>query len=179
MGTRRWRWGDALTAAAALGAADRRLLLLLARLPLAPVETLARLSGTAGPSAVYRGMNALRAGDLVAVLHAPQAARRSARLWHLTDLGLATLGCDQGVDPAALAREGGLGRAALLAALRRPPAGALPSARCAGGRRTGASHVARVGAPLARHLRPPTRQEAGDAAPPRLRQVRLGAWRAE
>jgi hypothetical protein len=114
-------WRDAEEAAAALTPAGRRLLCLLARLPLAPVATLSRLCGTAGAAATYRHIDRLRAAELVDAIHAPLGPRRSHQLWYPTDLGLATLGLDQGADPAALARTHRHRRLGLLTRLRRLP----------------------------------------------------------
>jgi len=97
------------------------LLGLLARLPLAPVEILARLCGKAGPSAAYRHLDRLRAAGLADALHTPLGPRRPLLLWHPTDLGLAALGIDRGCEPAALARAHRLRRGDLLALLRRLP----------------------------------------------------------
>lgn len=119
--TARPQWRDAVAAAGRLRAADRQLLLLLARLPLLPVRPLAQLYGTAGPAAVYRRLDRLDEAGLVTDLYAPTAARQAPQLWHLTDLGLAALTHDRGVDPKALARANGLGRGALATTLRRLP----------------------------------------------------------
>ena len=114
-------WRDAEDAAAALTPAGRHMLLLVARLPLAPVAVLARLCGTQGPSPAYRHLDRLRAAGLADAVHAPLGPRRSPQLWHPTDLGLAALAITEGADPAALAREHRLRRLDLLARLRRLP----------------------------------------------------------
>lgn len=114
-------WRDAAAAAATLTPARRHLLHLLSGLPLAPVDLLARLSGVAGPAAVYRHLGRLCAAGLAEAVHPPLGPRRSHRLWHPTDLGLATLGLDRGVAPATLARAHGLRRHDLLERLRRLP----------------------------------------------------------
>lgn len=118
---RRPSWRDAEGAAAALTPARRDLLGLLSRLPLAPVATLSRLRGTAGPAATYRHLDRLRAAGLADAVHAPLGPRRSHRLWYPTDLGVATLGLDRGTEPTALVRAQRLRRPDLLARLRRLP----------------------------------------------------------
>jgi DNA-binding transcriptional ArsR family regulator len=112
------RDADTASAPAPAGA---RLLHLLARLPLAPVEVLARLCGMAGPSAVYRHLDRLRASGLADACRVPLGPRRAHRLWHPTDRGLATLGQVQGLDPTDLARRHHLRRSDLLARLRHLP----------------------------------------------------------
>src|SRR4051794_35903382 len=84
--------------AAAPTPASTHLLHLVARLPLAPAEVLARLRGTAAPSAAYRPLDRLRASGLVDACRVPLGPRLSSRLWHPTDRGLAALGSAQGVD---------------------------------------------------------------------------------
>lgn len=118
---RRTTWRDAEGAAAALTTPGRDLLELLATLPLAPADVLARLRGSAGPAATYRHLDRLRAAGLADAVHAPLGPRRSPLLWHPTDLGLAVLGAERGVEPAAIARAGHLRHPDLLARLRRLP----------------------------------------------------------
>ncbi len=118
---RRLTWRDAETAAAALTPAERRRLDLLARLPLAAVGILARLTGLAGSAAAYRHLDRLRAAGLADAIRAPLGPRLSPGLWHPTDLGLAVLAIEQGGDPATLARAYRLRRRDLLARLRRLP----------------------------------------------------------
>jgi len=118
---RRLTWRDAETAAAALTPVERRLLDLLARLPLAAVDILSRLTGLAGSSAAYRHLDRLRAAGLADTIRAPLGPRLSPGLWHPTDLGLAVLAIEQGGDPATLARAYRLRRRDLLARLRRLP----------------------------------------------------------
>ncbi len=114
-------WRDAETAATAFTPVERRLLDLLARLPLAAVDILARLTGLAGSSAAYRHLDRLRAAGLADAIRAPLGPQLSPGLWHPTDLGLAVLAIEQGGDPATLARAYRLRRRDLLARLRRLP----------------------------------------------------------
>ncbi|HET8630722.1 MAG TPA: replication-relaxation family protein [Thermomicrobiales bacterium] len=102
------RWRDASAAAAGLTPGDRRLLTLLARLPLLPVAALARLLGLCGGASAYRRLAGLRESGLVAAATPALVAGRSPALWHPTDLGLAALALAEGVEPGALARRSGL-----------------------------------------------------------------------
>lgn len=101
-------WHDAFTALKQLTDGDRRLIGLLARLPLVPVAVLARLSGLRGDASVYRRLVELRANGLVAAASPALAAGRSPALWHVTDLGLAAVALAEGVEPGALALRWGL-----------------------------------------------------------------------
>lgn len=97
-------WSDVETAAQRLGPTDWRALQLLARLPLAPAQTLRPFIGRSG-SGVYLCLQRLAARGLVASVRPPLAADRSCpRLLHLTDLGLATLSLHVDCQPGALAR---------------------------------------------------------------------------
>ena len=115
-------WDNAVAAALGLTATKRALLTLLAQLPLSAAGLLLRLYPEVASWTVRRSLNELRDDGLIAAFHAPLVARRAARLWHLTDLGLAAIACDQGADPAVLARANGLGREYLLTDLRHLPA---------------------------------------------------------
>lgn len=139
----RSRWPDAVAAALALTATKRALLLLLARLPLSSAETLLRLHPEVAVWTVRRSLNELGEAGLIAAVHAPTASRRSARLWHLTDLGLAAIASDQGADPENLARSNGLGRSYLLTDLRHLPA-ILALHRLLGALATGGPGVPRL-----------------------------------
>lgn len=97
-------WRDAEAGAQALTAAERRLLLLLVRLPFASVNVLARLNGLSGGASVYRTLNRLRETGAVGALQSPFRAGHTASLLYLTDLGLATLAVVEGVEPRDLAR---------------------------------------------------------------------------
>lgn len=55
----RRQWRDAERAAESLGDNDRRTLLLLARLPLLPVEVIEQLYGLRGSASIYRGPDLL------------------------------------------------------------------------------------------------------------------------
>lgn len=114
-------WRDVEETARRLTDSDRRLLFLLAQLPLVPIEALARLRGLRGGASIYRRLKHLQAAGLVdAVMPASQPGR-SAALWRLTDLGVATVTLAWGVEPAPLARRYGLRGGDLRAALDRLP----------------------------------------------------------
>lgn len=117
--TARRQWRDAEVAANELGAwaGDRRTLPLLARLPLLPAAVLERLGGLRGGASLYRGLRHLVAAGLIAGIRPPVRAGHGPRLWYLTDLGLATVAHDQGVEPAPLARRNRLRGDDLLALL--------------------------------------------------------------
>ena len=112
----RRRWRDAEAAARTLKKrpAERRTLLLLARLPLLPEVVLERLVGLRGGTSVYRTLRHLADNGLIAALRPPVQPGHGPSLWHLTDLGLATIAIDQGVDPEHLARHNHLQGADLL-----------------------------------------------------------------
>ncbi|MCW5848972.1 MAG: replication-relaxation family protein [Anaerolineae bacterium] len=102
--TRRVSWRDAEAAAKSLSDADRRLLLLLVRLPFSSVKLLAQLNGLSGAASVYRTLNRLRETGAVGALQSPFRSGHTASLLYLTDLGLATLAVAEGVEPRGLAR---------------------------------------------------------------------------
>ena len=104
--TSRRHWGDAEAAVGALRrrAGDRRSLLLLASLPLLDEPVLRRLAGLRGGAAVYRGLRRLAHDGLVATIQPPRRPGHSPRLWYLTDLGLAAVALDQGIEPEPFAR---------------------------------------------------------------------------
>src|SRR5438093_3665995 len=100
------RWRDAEAAARALRerSADRRTLLLLARLPLVGEPVLQRLANLRGGASVYRSLGRLASAGLVAGMRPPIQSGHAPQLWYLTDLGLAVVALDQGVEPEPLAR---------------------------------------------------------------------------
>ncbi len=104
--TRGLFWRDARAAAQALTPAQRRLLLLLVRLPFAWVELLEQLNGLNGGASIYRTVEGLRERGQVGMLQAPLRPGHTPRLLYLTDLGLATVALDGGVEPTALACRG-------------------------------------------------------------------------
>ena len=97
--SQRWCWGDAARCLDLLRQhpADRRNLLLLARLPLAPHRLLQRLEGLAGGASVYRSLARLRESGLVAEWRIPLRHGSTPSLSFLTDLGIATVALDQGM----------------------------------------------------------------------------------
>lgn len=101
---RRWRDAEAAARALAERTADRRTLLLLTRLPLASETVLERLAGLRGGASVYRGLERLAHDGLIAAIRPPLRPGHAARLWYVTDLGLAVIALDQGVEPEPLAR---------------------------------------------------------------------------
>ena len=115
--TERLRWRDAEAALARLSAADRRTLLLLARLPFLWAEPIRRLNGCNGPASDYRCLARLRGAGLIASLHVSFRSGHSPALHHLTDLGLAAVALDQQIDPEDLALRNMLRGADLLALL--------------------------------------------------------------
>ena len=113
----RLQWRDARAAAESLKDNDRRTLWLLACLPLLPEEVIERLCGLRGGASVYRCLARLRQAGLVATVQPAIRHGRSPGLAYLTDLGLATVAVDQGVEPEALARRNRLRGPDLLARL--------------------------------------------------------------
>lgn len=101
---RHWRDAEAAVRALADRTADRRTLLLLARLPLVGEPVLQRLAGARGGASVYRGLARLADDDLVAAVRPPVRAGHAPQLWYLTDVGLAAVALDQGVEPEPLVR---------------------------------------------------------------------------
>ncbi|HVC31903.1 MAG TPA: replication-relaxation family protein [Chloroflexota bacterium] len=114
-----WRWWDAERNLAVLRShpADRRNLLLLARLPLVPPRLIQRLEGTAGGASGYRSLARLAKAELVTGLRVPLRPGSAPRLLFVTDLGLAAVALDQGIDGRDLARRNRLRTADLLALL--------------------------------------------------------------
>lgn len=112
---RRWRDAEAAARALAERPADRRTLLLLARLPLAGETVLERLTGLRGGASVYLGLARLAGEGLAAAVRPPVRPGHAPQLWYLTDLGLAAVALDQGVEPESLARRNRLRANDLLA----------------------------------------------------------------
>lgn len=107
----RRRWGDAERAATQQlrgRESDRRTLRLLARLPLLWAGAIARLDGLCDRTGVYRGLARLRDAGLIAVIRPALGASQAPQLWYPTDLGLATIALEQGVEPESLARHNGV-----------------------------------------------------------------------
>lgn len=114
---RHWRDAEASVEALRRRPADRRSLLLLATLPLLDEPVLRRLAGLRGGASVYRGLRRLAADGLAAAFRPPRRPGHAPRLWYLTDLGLATVALDQGVEPEPFARRNRLRGDDLLALL--------------------------------------------------------------
>src|SRR4051794_4485105 len=91
--TRGRNWRDAEAAARALRecSADRRTLLLLARLPLVGAPVLQRLADLRGGASVYRSLGRLAGEGLAATVRPPIQCGHAPQLWYLTDLGLAVV----------------------------------------------------------------------------------------
>src|SRR4051794_34367812 len=101
---RHWRDAEAAARALADRTADRRTLLLLARLPLVGETLLERLAGLRGGASVYRSLARLAADGLAAAVRPPVQPGQASQRWYLTDLGLAVVALDQRVEPEPLAR---------------------------------------------------------------------------
>lgn len=103
--TDRWHWRDAEQAATWLRhkETDRRILFLLARLPLLDVWVLQRLAGLRGGASLYRTVSRLREARLIEAIHPPLYPHHSPKLFYLTDLGLATVALLLQADPRHLA----------------------------------------------------------------------------
>ncbi len=116
---RRPRWQDAEQALERLGQrpSDRRTLWLLARLPLVPEPVIEQLSGLRSRTGVNRSLQRLQADGLIDAIRPSVVPGRSPRLPYLTDLGLAAVALDRGIEPAALARRHGLRGSDLLGLL--------------------------------------------------------------
>src|SRR3954451_2021718 len=99
-----WRDADAAARRLAERAADRRTLLLLARLPLADEALLERLAGLRGGASVYRSLARLAADGLAGAVRPRLQPGHAPQRWYLTDLGLAALAPDQRFEPEPLAR---------------------------------------------------------------------------
>src|SRR5712692_9795255 len=112
-------WHDAEDAAAQLKQhpGERRLLLLLARLPLLPEGVIERLSGLRGGASIFRCLRHLADAGLLATIQPPVRPGHAPQLWYLTDLGLAAVALDQGVAVEHLARRNRLRGDDLLALL--------------------------------------------------------------
>ncbi len=117
--TRRPRWHDAGQALEHLRGrpSDRRTLWLLARLPLIPEPVIEQLSGIRNRTSIYQSLSRLRADGLIDALHPSVVPGRSPRLPYLTDLGLAVVALDRGIEPEALANRHGLRGSDLLGLL--------------------------------------------------------------
>lgn len=102
---RQFHWHDAELATAALRGrkSDLCTLLLLARLPFVYARVLQQLAGLRGGASIYRSLARLEEAGLVANVRPTLRPDRAPRLYHLTDLGIATVAIDQRRDPRHLA----------------------------------------------------------------------------
>src|SRR5438132_627043 len=100
---KRCHWRDAEHAARNLTQSERRMLLLLTRLPLIWAEAIAGLDGLQGPASIYRCLSRLSDAGLIRTIRPALRPGPSPRLPYLTDLGLATIAVDQGVEVRHLA----------------------------------------------------------------------------
>ena len=98
------RWRDAEAAANRLTESDRRAILLLVRLPLIWEAAIERLYGLSGGASVYRCLARLRTMGLITEMRPALRPVRNPGLFHLTDLGIATVAVDRQVDPEYVAR---------------------------------------------------------------------------
>jgi DNA-binding PadR family transcriptional regulator len=116
-------WRDAETEAMRLPRrpADHQILQLLTHLPLAPERVLENLVGLHGGASLYRRLDRLANAGLVAAIRPPVQPGYAARLWYLTDLGLATVALDRRIQVEHLARRNRLRSANLLALLLELP----------------------------------------------------------
>ncbi len=96
---------------------DRRILSLLAHLPLADALLLSRLAGFQAETAVYHHLRHLQQSGLIAGVRLPLGPGSSPHRYHLTDLGLATLAFDWDCEPSVLATRYHLRRSDLLGLL--------------------------------------------------------------
>src|SRR5947209_14758724 len=119
----RLHWLDAEEAAVWLRGrpSDHRALLLLARLPLADAKGLEWLSGVRGGTIIYRSLTRLQDAGLIAHVAVPAEQGSSPQRSYLTDLGLATLAIDQGVEVREMARKYHLRGSDLVGVLPRLP----------------------------------------------------------
>ena len=84
---------------------DHRALLLLARLPLADAKVLEWLSGVRGGTIIYRSLTRLKDAELIAHVTPPAERGSSPQRFYLTDLGLATLAIERGLEVGEMARK--------------------------------------------------------------------------
>jgi len=98
--TDRLSWKDAQGAAQWLSnrSGDRRTMIYVAWLPLVHEYVIEELVGLRGGASIYRSLGRLRAAGLLATISPPLYPGRSQELYYLTDLGLATLAFDQGIE---------------------------------------------------------------------------------
>jgi len=105
--TERLHWRDAEEARVWLRGrpSDQRALVLLDRLPLADAKVLEWLSGVRGSTTIYRSLTRLHDAGLIARVIPPTDQGSSPQRFYLTDLGLAALAIDQGIEIGEMARK--------------------------------------------------------------------------
>lgn len=113
------RWTDAERALALLQErpSDRRLLLMLAWVPMANAVLLEQLCDLRAGTSIYRSLTRLRHAGLVDAIRPPLDPGCSPQRFYLSDLGLATLALDQQLDLHVLVRRLHLGGPDLLSLL--------------------------------------------------------------
>ena len=79
---------------------------------------LERLAGLSSGASVYRSLARLADHGLAAAVRPPVRPGHAPQLWYLTELGLAVVALDQGVEPEPLARRNRLREDDLLALAR-------------------------------------------------------------
>jgi hypothetical protein len=99
---------------------ERRILHLLAQIPLLTADELARLDGRAGPAGVYRLVARLDSARLVASV-TPRVSGKSPARHFLTARGIAVVARDAAIGPGVLTKRHGLGHDDLAARLRAQP----------------------------------------------------------
>lgn len=117
--TERLHWKDAEHAVAWLKGrpSDLRTLVFVARLPFVHEYVIEGLVGLSGGASIYRSLARLRSAGLLATIRPPLYPRRSQELYYLTDLGLATLALNGGIEVSDLVSQLHIGGRHLLAVL--------------------------------------------------------------
>jgi len=105
--TDRLTWKDAQRAAQWLSSrtGDRRTMIYVAWLPFVHEYVIEEVVGLRGGASIYRSLGRLRAAGLLATISPPLYSGRSQELYYLTDLGLATLALDQGIELSDLVHQ--------------------------------------------------------------------------
>src|SRR5438093_4696091 len=117
------RWQDALDSARKVEQATRSrwVLLTVARLPFVSETVLEQMAGVERGS-LGRVVAELLGLGLLGALSPALTAGHNPRLFHLTDLGLATVGLSEGIEPGPLAKQMGVTRSHLISLVPSLPA---------------------------------------------------------